>query len=412
VNRTDRSARAGRQAARRPRPAAGGRTLEPGAAALLALGGLVVAGVITASLLLGSPSTGDPAGSTGRDPTRTPNPNNVSTPPPSDRAEVRGTLLFVKAGNIWSVSGSAVRRITTSGNLSSPTWSPDGRTIYAIETRRTVGRAPYQGRDEWYTLYYPMIVRMRPDGSGRDVVKDSLYSLGRSPRHRWFTWLRQPDVSPDGRTLALVSDAPNPMRRDVTLSVLSTRGGEVRNLNLPADAPLGHGDPDWSPDGTTIAFTRYFGHGAAGEPRIGLYTLSGRRFRDLTRRGYAEPAWSPDGRYLAAVRTDARGRDVVVLDARNGTEVARLTRDGSSFAPSWSGDGRQIAYLRGEGQGIDVRLITLAEGGAVRAASDKPVTADRELDGTSRPAWHGGRAAHVPLRPASAIVASVGVQAT
>ncbi|MDQ3871620.1 MAG: hypothetical protein M3301_08415, partial [Chloroflexota bacterium] len=279
---------------------------------------------------------------------------------------------------------------TSGSNLSSPAWSPDGRAIYAVETRRTPARAPYQGRDESYTLYYPLIVRMRPDGSGRTVVKDSLYSLGRSPGHRWFTWLRQPDVSPDGKTFALLSDAPNPTRRDVTLSLMSTRGGEVRNLNLPEDPPLGHGDPDWSPDGTTIAFTRYFGRAAAGEPRIAVYTLASKRFRDLTRRGYAEPSWSPDARYVAAVRTDARGRDVVVLDARNGNELARLTRDGSSFAPTWSPDGRQIAYLRADGQGVDLRLITLSPGTSVRAASDKPVTADRELDGTSRPAWHRG----------------------
>ena len=364
-----------------------------------------MAAAITAGFLLGSPDTGGAGGSTGRDPTRTPNPNSVSTPPPSDRAEVKGTILFVKTGNIWSVTGSAVRRITTSGNLSSPAWSPDGGAIYAIETRRTAARARYEGRDEWYTLYYPLIVRMRPDGSGRTVVKESLYSLGRSPSQRWFVWLRQPDVSPDGRTFALVSDAPNPMRRNVTLSVLSTRGGEVRNLNLPEDAPLGHGDPEWSPDGRMIAFTRYFGHGAAGEPRIGVYTLAGKRFRDLSRRGYAQPSWSPDGRYLAAVRTDARGRDIVVLDAGSGAEVARLTRNGSSFAPSWSPDGRQIAYLHVEGQGIDMRMITLSEGGPLRAASDKPVTADRELDGTSRPAWHGAREASAGLPPTVSSVA-------
>ena len=358
-----------------------------GTAPLLSLAGLVVAAIVTLAVLLASPGSSTPAnGGTGAQPIATSSPN---APPASapERVAVKGTILVVKGGNIWAISGTdPPRRVSTSGNLSSPAWSPDGATLYAIERRTTRARAPFQGRDVRYTLQYPLVVRIRADGSAVRIIHNGLYQLGGDERRRWFTWLLQPDVSPDGRTIALISDGPDAFRRDPTMSLLPAAGGRITNLNLPEQSPLGHGDPAWSPDGKLIAYTDNLGERGQGEPRIGIYTVRTRTTRDLTRRGYAQPSWSPDGRYLAAVRTDGRGRDVVVLDARNGSEVARLTRDGESFAPTWSPDGTQVAYLKVTDQGVDLRLLTFASG-ALQVTSDKPVTADRQLDATSQPAW-------------------------
>jgi Tol biopolymer transport system component len=383
VSTAQRAARAPREGAR----TSPGGTGRPQAAAVLALVGLIVAAIATTAFLLGSPNSGTRAGE-GQKPLHTSNPSVIVTPPPSEQVPVKGTLLVVKAGRVWSFSGTnAPARVGDAAFLSSPAWSPDGAFIYAVQEHSMRAQSPYQGRDERYTLRYPEIIRMKADGSGARVIHKGLYSLGGGSTRMWFTWLLQPDVSPDGKRFALISDAPQPFQRDPTLSLLPTAGGKVTNLNVPEQAPLGHSDPAWSPDGTTIAFTRNLGEEGSGEPRIALYNVRTRVFRDLSKPGYAQASWSPDGRYLAAVRTDGHGRDAVILDARNGTELARLTRNGAGFAPTWSPDGTQIAYLSVGPLGIDLRLITLASGSGFQVASDKPVTKDGQIDGSSPPAW-------------------------
>jgi Tol biopolymer transport system component len=109
--------------------------------------------------------------------------------------------------------------------------------------------------------------------------------------------------------------------------------------------------------------------------------------RFLSAAGYARPSWSPDGRWIAAEKTDGKGRDVVILNASSGAEVARLTNDGGSFAPTWSPDGTAVAFLHAQGTGIDLDLAVLGPGSPFATSQIIALTESSLLDGTSRPAW-------------------------
>jgi len=228
---------------------------------------------------------------------------------------------------------------------------------------------------------------MAGDGSHRQPILGSLYDLRGAANAKYFFELLQADVSPDGRTFALVSNQPDPFATDVTLSTLPIDGGQVRNLGVEDARGLGHNDPDWSPDGREIAFSYNGRSGDVGVPRIGIYTLGTKKLRFVGAKGYANPSWSADGRHLVVERTDGKGRDIAILDAVSGEVANRLTADGVSFAPVFSPDGTEVAYLRQKGQAIDLRIMSLAPDGSLKVDADKAITDDGSIDPRSSLAW-------------------------
>jgi TolB protein len=365
-------------------------------AAILSAVGLVVVALISISLFQGQlplggggPGNGDGGPGTTDDPgvIKTPTPSGVVVvPTEAPGLEIPGTLVYAKDGNIWLQSDGQARQLTDSGRDSMPSFSEDGAAVLFVRTREAQGTWSVNGELRRYVMDVPSIMRVNVDGSGTTRVFDGL--VDPAGTLKWMGFIQGPVVSPDGRTIAMASDLPDPSRSDVTLKLLNPRNGRITDPALDQQPPLGHQDPAWHPSGERLAYVRNDRDGAKGTPRIYLYTLETGRSRAVTAPGYLHPAWSPDGRYIAATRTSSFGTDVVILDAATGAELVRVTRDDDSWGPVWSPAGDQLAYLHVSGQVVDLRLVPL-EGEARAWTVGDPVdlTSNAGLDSVSRPHW-------------------------
>ena len=366
-------------------------------AALLSIVGLLLVGIVTFAVasgsipLLGSSGAANSSGEPGRtdDPKvlKTPTPSNIVVVPTDEPGiTVPGTIVYAKDGNIWVQAGGKASQLTDDGHDSQPSFSKDGSAVYFVRTRGLDGMWSVDGSLRNYRLEVPSIMKVATAGGSASRVFDGL--IDPAGRLKWMGFIQGPVVSPNGATIAMASDLPDPSRSDVTLKLLNLKSRKIIDAKQNQVAPLGHQDPAWSPDGKRVAYVRADRDGAKGTPRIYVYTVATGKARAVTETGYLHPAYSPNGRYMAATKTSSFGTDVVILDASNGAELLKLTSDGDSWGPVWSPAGDQVAYLHISGQVVDLRLVQL-EGSAPAWTAGKTVdlTSNAGLDSVSRPHW-------------------------
>jgi TolB protein len=138
-----------------------------------------------------------------------------------------------------------------------------------------------------------------------------------------------PEWSPDGTTIAYRCSSTSSSK--AALYLMRSDGSGKRPLGQAGDG----WSPSWSPDGRTIAFAR--------NERIFTVRTDGSDLRRLTSGtpGTSTPAWSHDGKLLAYSRQRGATQDIWIASP-DGTGARLLTRGGTG--PRWSPDGRKIAF--------------------------------------------------------------------
>ena len=167
---------------------------------------------------------------------------------------------------------------------------------------------------------------------------------------------RVPATEPTGR-IVFLQEAPKAGPGDASASVeyqlfaMNVDGTGVQQLTEPSMFPAGVEAPEWSPDGSRIAFDGE----AEGHSHIFTVNADGTGLTQITSGDGDEiaPNWSPDGTRLAVEtqRSPSDPTGIAIVDVDTG-DIHMITENpfgGDDAEPAWSPNGGQIAFGRSRG---------------------------------------------------------------
>jgi Tol biopolymer transport system component len=229
-----------------------------------------------------------------------------------------------------------VRRLPSDDGIS---WAPDGSHLYFSQAEIN------RGFDVYEDLYV------------YDIRSDRLERLTHGLR------VREPELSPDRSTLALVVSN----RGSQNLALLDAAGVLAGNgkpeLHMASNYVMMRvATPRWSPDGSRIAYALTDEHGKSA---IYLYEPATGHHLSLIAGNFnaAYPVWSKDGRTLFFVSDETGVFNLFAfpLDEGKSYQVSHLL--GGALQPDISPDGTTLIYSSYSSRGFKIAAMAAGRGG-------------------------------------------------
>jgi Tol biopolymer transport system component len=302
-------------------------------------------------------------------------------------------FVFNSGPNIWAirektglfqkVSREPVQLTAGPLLMAWPISSPDSKRLFAGGVRRRSELVRYDAKSG---QFLPYLVGISAEGldfsSDGKWVAYVVFPEGTLWRAKADGTQRQqltfpplatgmPRWSPDAQQIAFMGALPG---KPESIYLMPSDGGAPQQVTRGESGEDGDFDPQWSPDGSSLAY--------GGDPNRADLSMRVIRLIDLkTRRvsaipgaeGLWSPRWSPKGSHIVALSSDGRRLVLYDLKTRQQTELAR----GELDILDWSRNGEFVYFYTRTGN--DVTFLRVR----IRDRRTEPIVGLKDVNNTT-----------------------------